>query len=149
MRILLASLLIALLAPFCISQTPTTHPTPPSRFTWVDVYVDSGNKPLAAYQVEFKTDSDSAKLVGVEGGDPPAFTKAPYYDPAALSHNRVIVAAFSTARELPAGKVRVARLHLCIEGGGKVSYTVRLIVAASVDGKPIDATTSLKEGDSK
>src|SRR5688572_10593827 len=36
------------------------------RFEAVDIFVDSGAKPLAAYQLEFRVEKGDAKIVGVE-----------------------------------------------------------------------------------
>jgi len=85
-----------------------------SRFCAVDIYLDSGSTPLAAYQVEFAATNGAAKIVGIEGGDHAAFREAPFYDPKALQRERVIIAAFSTAaaENLPTGKTRVATVHL-------------------------------------
>jgi hypothetical protein len=104
---------------------------PPARlaaaeFGWVDVVVDSGNVPLAAYQVEVSpapgANVDGAgvrvSIVGVEGGSHAAFAAAPYYDPAAIQGQRVIIGAFSLAAELPAGATRVARVHYMAEPVG-------------------------------
>src|SRR5688572_2021156 len=58
-----------------------------SPFRVLDVYVDSGASALAAYQFEFNTaqkDAGELKLVGIEGGEPPAFREPPRYDPRAL-----------------------------------------------------------------
>lgn len=119
------------------------------RFTHVDIYVDSKGEPLAAYQLEFSANDNDVKLVGIEGGEHAAFKNPPYYDPAALSHNRVILAAFSTGNDLPKGNVHVARLHLQIEGDGRPNYVVKLKVAADGDGKTISATASVQEGEMK
>src|SRR5439155_1207563 len=68
------------------------------RFRTVAVYVDAGQAPLAAYQVEITVGdtAPTAKIVGVEGGSADAFRAAPYYDPAALQGGRIIIAAFTT-----------------------------------------------------
>src|SRR6185295_2413242 len=60
-----------------------------ARFEAVDVYVDSGGKPLGAYQIELKAASGDVKAVGIEGGEAAAFGQAPYYDPAALHDNQL------------------------------------------------------------
>lgn len=116
------------------------------RFEPVDVYVDSGTAPLAAYQFELKATAGRVAIVGLEGGEHPAFKEAPYYDPAALTKDRVVVAAFSTGHDLPHGRTRVARLHMQVTGEEKPVYAVRLVVAASADGKEIPASVSLGEG---
>jgi hypothetical protein len=104
-----------------------------TRFQAVDITIDPGGTPIAAYQVEFVADAGRVKLVGIEGGDHPAFRDPPYYDPAALSRSRVIVAALSTNNDLPKGKTRLARLHLQVDGAGPAEYAAKLLVATSAD----------------
>ena len=119
------------------------------RFATVDVLVDSKDKPLAAYQFEFAAEAGNVEIVGVEGGEHPAFQGAPYYDPEALSKGRIIVAAFSTARDLPKGRTRVATLHLRIAGAAAPRYVVKLIVAADAEGREISCTIQATEGERK
>jgi hypothetical protein len=134
MKAILASLLLLL----ALGASPTTSEESASvRFTTVDVQIDPKSKPLAAYQVEFIADASRVKLVGIEGGDHAPFKAAPYYDPAALSRNRVIVAAFNTGANLPASVFRAARLHLQITGSQKPKYEAKLMVAAAADGSSI------------
>jgi hypothetical protein len=121
--------------------TPGEHP----RFRWVEIYVDSGDKPLAAYQLELTAAEGAFKIVGVEGGAHPAFATPPYYDPAALSRDHVILAAYNTGDELPTGKTRVARVHVMVSGATP-RYAVKLTVAAGPDGDEIDAFASALEG---
>ncbi len=115
------------------------------RFSYVDVFVDSGARPLAAYQVELvgHVDGGSVKIVGVEGGESAAFRDAPYYDPAAMQGERVVIGALSTlpAGDLPSGKVRIARVHVMVSGGGnsETTYELKLVTAAGVDAERIDA----------
>jgi hypothetical protein len=113
------------------------------RFESVDVYIDSGRAPLAAYQVEFIANADRVAIVGIEGGEHPAFAEPPYYDPAALTQHRVIIAAFSTAKDLPIGRTRVARLHLRVQGTEEAEYSTKLLVAATLNGELIDAKSGL------
>lgn len=113
-----------------------------ARFRPVDVYVDAGDRPLAAYQIEI-TAADCAEVVGVEGGDHAAFRAAPYYDPAALSGGRIVIGAFSTAADLPRGKTRVAKLHMR-ETRSPCSYAARLVAAASDDGARAPAKVLLE-----
>src|SRR4030095_1590218 len=84
------------------------------RFETVDVFVDTTDKSLAAYQLEFFTASGDVKIAGIEGGAHPAFATPPYYDPKAMQQDRVILAAFTTddAAALPVGRIRVATIHL-------------------------------------
>ena len=119
------------------------------RFDFVDIYIDSGAAPLAAYQVEINAETDNVKIVGIEGGQHLAFKDAPYYDPAALSQKRVIIAAFSTGATLPTGRTRVARIHVRLTGERKPEYVVTLEVAATAAGKPIAATATAAQGEGK
>src|SRR5262249_31529056 len=127
-----------------------TAPSSAIRFRSVDIFVDPQGKPLAAYQIEFTGESESVKLVGIEGGAHAAFKEPPYYDPAALAHNRVILAALNAADDLPTGKTRVARLHLEISNLqseiSDLKLSTRLITAATSDGTKIAALVSSEEG---
>src|SRR5687768_3967666 len=81
--------------------------------------VDSAKAQLAAWQMEFKATAGQVEIVGIERGDNAEFHDPPYYDPAALKSNRIVVGAFNISDQLPAGKIRVARLHLHISGDQK------------------------------
>ncbi len=119
----------------------------PVRFEAVDVYMDSGEVPLAAYQFELAAETGEIKIVGIEGGEHPAFKEPPYYDPAALSNDRIIVAAFNTGQDLPSGKTRVATVHLQISAETEPELVVKLEVSATVEGKKIPATATLAKGE--
>jgi hypothetical protein len=106
-------------------------------FTAVDVYVDSP-KPLAAWQVEIRTD---ATIVGVEGGEPKAYAEPPFYDPKALRGGRIVLAAFTTDAAPPSGRIRVARLHLQERGASEL--TAKDIVAAAPGGAKMDVKVEL------
>jgi hypothetical protein len=95
------------------------------RFVAIEVYAETGGKPLAAWQVEIQSD---AKIVGVEGPKEP-----PYYDPAALQGGRIILAQFSLDPNPPAGRVLVARVHMM--ESGRTDYVARLMAAASPGGE--------------
>ena len=107
------------------------------RFVALDIVIDSGEDELAAYQFELKANSKQVQIVGLEGGEHAAFREPPFYDPAGLSQNRIIVAAFSTAKALPNGKLRIARINLQIDENVEPEYAIKLITAASSDGKNI------------
>ena len=111
------------------------------RFQAVDVFVDSKDSTLAAYQLEFTVTSGNAKIVGIEGGEHPAFSEAPFYDPQAIQHERVILAAFSaqSADSLPTGKTRVATIHLQISGERELKFELKLQAAANSAGAEIIA----------
>jgi hypothetical protein len=117
------------------------------HFRTVDVYVDSKTKPLAAYQLELSIKRGDAKIVGVEGGEHPAFKEAPFYDPKAIQQERVIIAAFNTgsADTLPKGKTRVATIHVQITGDLRPEYAIKLAATATVDGKKIPSEATFEE----
>ena len=122
---------------------PDAATRPAVRFAAVDVCVDAGDTPLAAYQFELAAEVGEITIVGVEGGEHAAFKEPPYYDPAALMNNRIIIAAFNTGKDLPTGKTRVARIHLQVGGETEPKYVVKLHTAASADGKRIPATVTV------
>lgn len=112
---------------------------PRVRFVSLPVYIDAGNRALAAYQFELKTKAGQVKIVGVENGEHPAFAQPPYYDTAALANDRIIIAAFNTGSNLPTGRTRVASIQLQIIGDTEPQYTIELTVAADSDGNKIPA----------
>lgn len=117
------------------------------RFQAVEIFADSQAAALAAYQLEFTVTSGNAKIVGIEGGEHSAFAEAPFYDPKAIQHERVILAAFSTlsADKLPTGKTRVATIHLQISGTDEFKFETKLTTAASSDGNRIAVEISATE----
>ncbi len=84
--------------------------------------------------------------MGIEGGDGAAFGQPPFYDPAAMRGERVILAAYSLGDNLPAGKTRVARVHVQITGSEKPEYSTKLVVAGNKQGQSIQAGLSIVEG---
>lgn len=115
-----------------------------SAFAFVDVIVESGTTPLAAWQIELVDANDQAKIVGIEGGEHAAFRDAPYHDRRALQQGRVVIAAFQTAGALPSGSSRVARIHFHVSGGASARFGAKLVTAADADGRPIPATVSIR-----
>lgn len=123
--------------------------SPAVRFVAVDVYLDSGDQALAAYQFELAAEVGQVTIVGVEGGEHAAFAEPPYYDPAALANDRIVIAAFNTGDDLPAGNTRVARVHLRVTGDQTPEYVVNLKVAGTSDGTEINATPTWAEGEAE
>ncbi len=118
---------------------------PKVRFAPLHIFLDSGSRPLAAFQLELKSAAGQIKIVGVEGGQHAAFKEAPYYDKAALyKSNRIIIAAFNTGRELPKGRTRIATIHLQIIGDAEPDYELKLTVAADAKAKEIPAKISFE-----
>ena len=109
-------------------------PKQETRFVAVDVYADTGGRPLVAWQIELEC---NAKIVGVEGSG----EKPPYYDPAALQGGRIILASFTTEPRPPAGRVLVARIHL--QETGKTDYAVKVMAAAAPGGERIEPKIDL------
>ncbi len=132
------ALLVLLLAPLVSEAAPS--------FTTVDVFVSAG-EPLAAWQFELSDETGTMTVVGVENGDSDAFRDAPYYDRAAVEAGvakRIVVADYSLDLErLPAGRVRVATLHLMLEGTPE--FNIRLVNATAADGRRLEATISLEK----
>lgn len=139
MLIALGALLAACLA---LGQGET--PQKPPRFQALDVYVDSGQSPLAAWQVFVHATSGDVKIVGVEGGEG-IYADAPYYDTKAMQQERVIIGGLSTlaGEQLPKGRVRVARVHVMIEGNADATFAAELETAGDAQAKRIDASAAV------
>lgn len=128
----------------CWPQEPAAQdPAPQSPFRVVDVVVDSGTSALGAWQCQIAIEGNGARVVSVEGGEAPAFRRAPYHDPAAFQKGRLVIAAFSTDDALPKGSVLVARLHLHVDAGAQYRLAVAVQAAAGPDGTSIPATAQL------
>ena len=153
MKGLSTALLAALLLGGSISaqEKVTVGPARPDavRFTTVDVFIDAHERPLAAWQFELSAKSGKIEIVGVEGGEHPAFKEAPYYDPAALMKGRIIIAAFNTGSDLPRSRTRVATVHLQVTGDVRPEYLASLAVAGSPEGNPIPADITIAEGEKR
>lgn len=151
---LLGSLLLALIALprgvlLAAEVVPDQDLEQPARvrFAAVDLFIDSGGAPLAAWQVEFKATRGRVRIVGIENGEHPAFSAAPpYYDPDAMMNDRVILAQYSLARavNLPTGRTRIATVHIQIEGDGEPHFEFTIHAAGDVAGRRIDAETTLQ-----
>jgi len=113
-------------------------PSSPVSFHTVDLLIDSGDQHLAAYQMEAVVDA-GARIVGIEGGESAAFSEPPYYDPAAIQSDRVILGAFSTlpSDQLPVGQTRVATLHVQTQGNEPPKVEIVETTAADHDGSKI------------
>jgi hypothetical protein len=129
-----------------VAGTPERQPNATAvHFEAIDVYIDSGETGLAAYQVEVRAIGGDAKLVGVEGGPAGAYAAPPYYDPRALHEGqlseRIVVAGLGQG-ELPGGRIRVARLHTAVTGGAE--YRIRVQAAGDAQGTRIEAKAELE-----
>jgi hypothetical protein len=136
----LVTLLLVLALPVVAVRAVSADKAQASRFATVGIVLNTHGTPLAAYQLAFSATAGDVTIVGIEGGEHPAFSEPPYYDPQAIQQERVILAAFNTADadELPTGKTRVATIHLEIRGETPPKYAIDLAVAADTNGKRID-----------
>ncbi len=119
------------------------------RFMPLEVYLDSPAA-VAAWQFELMDRNGAMKVVGVENGGHPAFPRAPYYDREAVARGgaeRIVVADYSLEEEsrLPGGRVRLATLHLMLDG--EPDFELRLIAATTPEGSAIDASIFFTEPD--
>lgn len=115
--------------------------TAAERFETVNIVIHS-DAPLAAWQIEI---TGTMTLVGVENGEHPAYPRAPYYDREAARAgelDRIVIASFSTAADLPSGTTRIVTLHVLKDAASTLN--ARLVTAAQPDGRPIDARLSMK-----
>lgn len=140
------------LAGFVICTTPIlVSPFVPAQtepeFRTVDIFIDSQGEPLAAYQLDWSIASRNATIVGIEGGEHPAFKNPPYYDPKAIQQERIIVAAFtlSSSDPLPKGTTRVATIHLQTTAGAHCEFKFQKFEAAASDGRRIPIEASSRE----
>ena len=136
-------------AALCVGDAEDQHrqKASDSPFFSVDLLVEPGGEPLAAWQLAFHDKNGAVRIVGIEGGEHAAFSKAPYFDPQAMAGDRVLLGAYSTDGDLPVADTRVARVHLeRLEGAkGAPSFELRLLVAVNARGRPLDAVARWKE----
>lgn len=116
------------------------------RFGWVDIVLEAEDgAALGAWQVQLVDRAGASTLVGVEGGEHAAYREPAFYDPRALVEGeRIVLAAFSTAADLPRGKTRVARVHARMDGVAE--WSLRVVAAADGNGEVIEVRSSLVEG---
>jgi ketosteroid isomerase-like protein len=143
MKRTLVVLVLSLLMAGTLSAQEAEAPGEATRFRAYNVVLDSGDVALGAYQLDVAATSGDVKIVGIEGGEHAAFARPPYYDPKAMQGDRVILAAFSTQKDLPKGKTRVARIHVQVTGDAPVAFAATLAAAASADGTKIEAKLSV------
>jgi len=131
----------------CIRSERHTRDTDSGRFMPLDIYVDSGDTPLAAYQIEIEDTSQVSAIVGIEGGEHHAFKEPPYYDSAAIDNHHVILASFSLNSSLPTGKTRVATIHLLVHDRDGPDFILRHCITADPDGRSFTADVIFALGD--
>lgn len=150
MRCAASIAVLMLLASLLESALRPARAAGPMRFGTVAVYVESGTSPLAAWQLDVAAAAPGSgvKIVGIEGGEHRVFANPPYYDTRAMEHERVIIAAFSTAaaENLPSGRTRVATIHYVADGDGEPAWRAEVTASATTGGAEIPASVSLETG---
>jgi len=116
-----------------------------AEFAVYDIYIDPHDEPIAAYQLKIWDKRAAIKIVSVEGGEHPAFQKAPYFDPKAIQRDVIKLAAFHAGKadELPRRKIRVASLHVEIGPGLNPNLAVSIEAAARPGGSRLDPVVTL------
>ncbi len=116
------------------------------RFEAVAIWIDAA-EPVAAWQFELCDANGFTTIVGVENGDSAAFGDAPYYDRDAVNRGdaeRIVVADFSLADDLPSGHFRLATVHVMVDGG-EPDFELTLVTVTNRDGQRVDASISVRE----
>lgn len=118
-----------------------------AEFAVYEVFVDSGEEKLAAYQLKISDERAAVKFLSVEGGEHASFAEAPKFDPKAIQQDVIKIAAFSldAAAKLPSGRVRVASLHVEIGPGLTPEWKAKVEAAAGPKGKKISAKVSISK----
>jgi hypothetical protein len=116
--------------------------TQAAEFAVYDIYLDPQHEPVAAYQLKIWDKNAAIKIISVEGGEHPAFQKAPHFDPKAIQRDVIKLAAFHAgkAAAFPSQKTRVASLHVEIGPGLNPDLTFSVEAAVRPGGsafKPI------------
>lgn len=117
-----------------------------TSFMVFDIMLDTGADKLAAYQLEIAYPQKTVKIVGLEGADTGAFNPPPYYDPEGMAGGRIKIAAYTLDDEdAPAGKTRVARMHLSVQGSWDRELEFKLVTAAKPGGEKITPKITITE----
>ncbi len=136
-------LITATVTAACLASLAAAERNDRVWFEAVDVYIDSRDAALGAYQFEFTDDAGRIRIVGIEGGEVDAYAEPPHYDAKALAGGRIIIAAYSTADDLPTGRTRVVTIHVQVSGDADPEYTITQVVAGDDAGRPIEVDTDV------
>ena len=100
----------------------------------------------AAWQVELVYPA-AAKIVGLEGGEPP-FAEPPTYDRRGLEGGRILIAAYTLEEgRFSAKTLRVARMHFAVPENEELSAMVLLLAAARPGGRRYEPKIFLRESE--
>lgn len=143
-KTVILSVTLALLTATSLILAQTTG----AQFAVLDVYIDSQDQALAAWQFELTDANNHMQVVGVESGEHGSFAKVPVYDRDVVDQGqaeRIIVANFSldSTQALPKGVSRIASIHVRVDG--EPNYQLRLVNAGNADGVSIPATINFKK----
>ena len=118
-----------------------------ASFRVINIFLDPKGKSLAAYQLQWKIATQNARIVGIEGGDHPAFRNPPHYDPRAIQGERVIVAAFNPGAEksLPKGRIRIGSIHIEAAPAAICRFEIENLEAADAQGGRISVSAQSAE----
>jgi hypothetical protein len=118
-----------------------------ASFRVIDIFLDPKGKSLGAYQLGWKVTTQNARIVGIEGGDHPAFRNPPQYDPRAIQGERLVVAAFNAGAEksLPRGRIRIGSIHIEAAPSAICRFEIENLEAADVQGRRISVTAQSAE----
>jgi len=118
-----------------------------ASFRVIDIFLDPKGKSLGAYQLHWKITTPNARIVGIEGGDHPAFRNPPQYDPRVIQGERVVVAAFNAAAEksLPKTKIRIGSIHIEATPAATCRFEIENLEAADAQGSRISVNAQSVE----
>lgn len=119
----------------------------PRIFGTIVVTLDPAGQELAGWQLRADFGKSDARIVGVEGGEHPAYADPPHYDPKALNTGEIILAALGSNEELPTDATIVAILHVEHDRSGLPPLEISEVVAVGADGNEITVTVTQENGD--
>jgi hypothetical protein len=146
-HLLSALLLVVAFVPASVS-TSAAEVAPQRAFSTIEIYLDGGDQPLAAYQLTLQYAQADTRLVGIEGGSTPAFADAPHYDPRALRGGTIKLAAMQLEGPWPTHRVHVATLHVEHSATVTPRLAASQVVAATRNGGAATVDFSYEIGDS-
>jgi hypothetical protein len=120
---------------------------PPKTFGTVVVTLDPMGEELAGWQLRADFGKGYAAIVGIEGGEHPAWAEPAHYDPRALNGGEIVLAALAADTELPTGPTVVAVIHVEHYVSGLPPLEISEVVAVGSDGNEIPVTVTQENGD--
>ena len=122
------------------SRSLTSRLQPPI----VDIYLDTGSHPLAAYTIELRYDPQVVAVLDVSHPGRGGFPGTPMVEPASFARGVTRIVGLHTGASLPRGRVRVARVHFRpASASGSSSLSVSILGIYGPGGKPINGQAVL------